>query len=304
MTSDLNPFIQIHSLPWPVQAARPGHRQWATGLTANMANISITNEGSNADRLVIDGEVWRSELMLAYGVTPRFDVGLVLPLVSHQGGIFDGFIRNWHDTFGLSNTRRDSFDDYSLNYQYIEDGETRFELDAPATGIGDIYLSGAWHWRELADGGRSLTLRGGVKLPTGSATRLHGSGGTDLSLQLQSIDIRTLSRWDVTLAWMAGAMWLGDGEVLDDLRRDHVAIGSLAVVRPVWRNLLVKAQLDGHSSFYDTDLEALGSATVQFSFGGGIRLGEGGMIDIGLVESLFSDTSPDFGIHLGWHRLL
>lgn len=302
-TTDQNPFIQIHQLPWPTEPVWPGTGKWAIGLTVDVANNAVDEEGAGGARVVLDGETWRGSLAFAYGVTPRFEAALVVPLVSHQTGIFDGFIRDWHDWFGLSNGRRDEFSDNSLEYSYHASGLDRVRVDAARSGIGDVRLSGAWRLRGEDDDRRSLTLRAGVKLPTGSASRLHGSGGTGLSLQLLSTDARTLSGWGTTLSWMAGVLRLGEGDVLDDLQRDYVAIGSVGVARPLWRRLSVKAQLDAHGPFYDSDIGILGSSAVQLVVGGGIRLARG-TLDIGLVENLFTDTTPDFGIHFAWHTLL
>ncbi len=303
VTTDQNPFIQIHSLPWPTEPAIPAAGEWALGWTLDMSNTALSEEGSTGEEVVIDGETWRGSLAIAYGLSDRFEAGLVIPLVSHQTGIFDGFIRNWHDLFGLSNSRRDQFEDYSLEYAYYDADTTRVLVDTASSGVGDIRLTAAWRLRRDSTDQRVLTLRAGVKLPTGSASRLHGSGGTDLSLQLLSTDAAALSSWGTTVSWMVGALWLGHGDVLDDLRRDYVAIGSVGVTQPVWRNLLLKAQLDAHGSFYDTDIDILGARSVQLVTGAGIQL-KRGMIDIGIIENLFTNTTPDFGIHFAWHSLL
>jgi hypothetical protein len=303
-TTDQNPFIQIHHLPWPAESARPAAGEWSLGWTLDMSNSSISEEGGAGERVVIDGETWRGTLAIAYGLSARFEAGLVVPLVSHQTGIFDGFIRKWHDIYGMSNSRRDQFDDYALEYAFHAMDETRVLVDTASSGIGDIRLSGAWRLRSDGVDQRALTVRAGVKLPTGSATRLHGSGGTDLSLQLLSTDAMTLSTWGTTLSWMVGALRLGRGDVLDELRRDHVAIGSIGIARPLWRNLLLKLQVDAHGSFYDTDIDIIGANSAQLVFGGGIRLKQGGMIDIGMVQNLSTNTTPDFGIHFAWHTRL
>lgn len=304
VTTNQNPFIQIFHPPWPASPVRPESGRWAAGWMLDVTNTSIDREGRPGERVVLDGETWRASLALAYGISPRFEAGLVIPLVSHQSGIFDGLIRRWHDAFGLSNSRRDRFGDYALEYSYEVDGVARISVSEPRTGIGDIRLSGAWRLAGEVDDRRVLMLRAGVKLPTGDASRLHGSGGTDLSLQLLSTDAETLSPLGATLTWMIGALRLGSGDVLDDLRRDHVAVGSLGIARPVSRNLVLKAQIDAHGPFYDTDIRAIGSEAVQLVVGAGIRLKRGGMIDVGIVENLFTDPTPDFGIHLAWHGLI
>ncbi len=302
-TTDQNPLIQIYTMPWPTAPVRPASGAWAVGWNVDVANNALSRDGSGGERVILDGETWRGSLALAYGVSERFEAGVLIPLVSHQSGIFDGFIRNWHDRFGLSNARRDTFEDYSLEYAYLEGDSALLRVSAPGSGIGDVRLSGTWSLRGDGRDQRVLLLRAGVKLPTGSASRLHGSGGTDLSLQLLSTDARTLSALETTLSWMAGVLRLGPGDVLEDLRRDHVLIASLGVARPVWRNLTLKAQFDAHGPFYDSGIDILGSRTIQLVVGAGIELAQG-TVDIGLTENLFTDTTPDFGIHFAWHLLL
>lgn len=305
LTADQNPFIQIHSLPWPADAAPAPAGRWSLGLVLDVANNSIEREsGDGEERIVIDGETWRGNLVLAYGFSQRLQAGVTIPLVAHQGGLFDGFIREWHDTFGLTNSRRDVFADYALDYLYSDAAGDGVHVDRATNGIGDIRLTADWRLHADADAARRYTLRAGFKVPTGRASQLHGSGGTDLSLQLLSSDSATLDAINTTLSWMVGGLWLGDGEVLEAQRRDMVAIGSIGVVVPVWRGLMFKAQFDGHTSFYDSTLEVLGADAVQLLVGAGIRIGEAGMIDLGLTENLFTDTTPDFGLHLAWHSLL
>ncbi len=302
VTTNQNPFIQVFHLPWSSEPVRPVAGEWTLGWTVDVANGSISEELGDR-RVVIDGETWRTSLAFSRGLSPRLEAGIIIPLVSHQSGIFDGFIRDWHDSFGLTNSRRDQFRDYTLDYRYTEAGDARVEVVSASSGIGDIRLTTAWRLDAETGGDRHLSLRAGVKLPTGSASRLHGSGSVDLSLQLHAIDERTLSFAGTTLSWMIGAMRLGQGDVLDDLRRDHVAIGSIGIARPVWRNLLLKVQLDAHSPIYDSDLEILGARALQLVVGGAIRLPRG-VIDIGLVENVVTDPTPDFGIHFAWHTLL
>lgn len=302
VTTNQNPFIQVFQLPWSSDPAPPAAGGWAIGWTLDVANSSISEE-SGERRVVIDGETWRTNLAITRGLTSRLEAGVVVPLVSHQGGIFDGFIRDWHDVFGLNNSRRDQFVDGALEYRYTDAGDTQVEVVSASSGVGDLRLTAAWRLDAGASDDLRLMLRAGVKLPTGSASRLHGSGGTDLSLQLLSTDRRTLAFTGTTLSWMVGVLRLGRGDLLDDLRRDHVAIGSLGIAQPVWRNLLLKAQLDAHGPFYDSDIEILGTRALQFVIGGAILLPRG-VIDIGLIENVVTDPTPDFGIHFAWHTLL
>lgn len=298
-TTNQNPFIQIYSLPSPSMYSTPGTDRWAWSIEFDLANGAIQDELPSGERLALDGETYRTSLMLRRQVSARVVAGLNVPFVAHSGGFLDSFVRDWHDVFGLSNSRRDDFEDNSLDYSYASDAGDAFRVTERSRGLGDIRLT-LDHGLDTTDARRRMGLRAGLKLPTGAGENLHGSGSTDVSLQLLATDAATLAAWNTTLAWMIGGMWLGDGEVLDGLRRDLVAVGSVGLSRQLWRNLTIRLQLDGHSSFYDTDLDALGAASLQLSFGGSIALAGAGRLDLVLVENLFTDTTPDLVLHLAW----
>lgn len=298
-TTNQNPFIQIYSLPSPAMNAAPGMDRWAWGIELDVANGAIQDEPASSERLTLDGETYRTSLSLRRQVSARIVAGLSVPFVAHGGGFLDSFVRDWHDLFGLSNSRRDAFADNALDYSYTDDSGEAFHLNERSRGLGDVRLT-LDYGLDTTDARRRMGWRAGLKLPTGASDELHGSGSIDVSMQLLATDAATLAAWNTTLAWMIGGMWLGEGEVLESLRRDLVAVGSIGLSRPLWRNLTVRLQLDGHSSFYDTDLEPLGAASVQLSFGGSILLAGAGRLDLVLVENLFTDTTPDLALHLAW----
>lgn len=299
-TTNLNPFMQLYSLPSPADRGAPAPGRWTWQLALDINNNAIADEAPSGERIVLDGETYRTRISLHYGVSERLSATIVAPLVAHSGGFMDGFIQEWHALFGMSNARRRVFDDQALNFVYSANGEERFALTDRSRGLGDVRLGTDWRLRATPVEAAGLLLRFGLKLPTGSSRRLHGSGSTDLSLQLLSTDTQLLSAWDITLAWMIGGLWLGNGEVLEALRRDAVAIGSLGISRPLWRNLSARIQLDGHSALYDSDLRALGSSAIQLTFGGSLELAPASHFDFAMIQNLRSDSTPDFGLHLSW----
>lgn len=76
--------------------------------------------------------------------------------------------------------------------------------------------------------------------------------------------------------------------------------GSVGLSRPVWLKLSARLQLDGHSAFYDSELRPLGASSVQLTFGGSVELAHAQRLDFAMVQNLFTDTTPDLGIHLAW----
>lgn len=301
-TSSQNPFIQIYSLPSPAESPARARRGWAMHAAFDLTSNATLKERPSGEGIVLDGETYRTSVTLEYGVSQRLAAGIIVPLVAHSTGFMDSLVKDWHDLFGISNDIRDRFDNNALAYVYATAGDEVFALRDRGRGIGDVRLTADWRLAAAPSPARSLVLRSGLKLPSGSSSRLHGSGSTDVSLQLLSTDRQTLSAWNTTLAWMIGGMWLGEGEVLDELRRDLVVIGSVGISRPLWRRLSARLQLDGHSEFYDSELRQLGNSALQLTFGGSVELARGGRVDFAMVQNLSTDPTPDFSIHLGWRR--
>jgi hypothetical protein len=300
ITSDLNPFIQIYSLPSPAEHPAPAEGRWSWRYAMDIASNAIQDELDDGQRILLSGETYRTSVAFAYGVTDRWTAELLVPLVAHCGGMLDGPIREWHGLFGFSNRRREALRGHGFSYLYAVSGMEQVALDERSRGLGDMRLTAEYRMRSMSDSERSLAVRAGLKLPTGSSAGLRGSGSTDFSLQLLSTDRQTLSAWNTTLSWMVGGLWLGESEVLEELRRDAVAIASIGVSRPAWRNWTLRLQIDGHSDFYHSALRPLGSRAIQLVLGGSYSLTRAGRIDFALVENVFTDTTPDLGIHIGW----
>lgn len=302
LTANQNPFIQVFSVPPPPTARLLESGAWRLALQLDLTNNSIAQD-NGAESIVLDGETYRSTLSLSYGLSDRLEAGLTIPFVMQRHGVFDNFIEDWHDTFGLSNHKRTVFARDQLDYAYTG-ADAAQQLNEPAEGLGDIRLSLGYPIYKDDTRGRAMALHAGLKLPSGDAAKLLGSGGTDLALQLSATDSGLLARWKSTLFWSAGVLRLGSGEVLEAIRRDTVVIASLGLGRPFTEHIALKLQLDGHSSFYDSDLAVLGSNTLQLTVGGEIRLPGKGTLDLGLVENLFTDTTPDLVFHLAWRAVL
>ena len=103
---NLNPFHLLYGVP-----ASAGARTMPAGSTeltvsADMAS-HLRADGSGAELVLLDGETYRQSLSLRHGLGGGWEFLLDIPAVSHSGGVFDGFIENWHDAFGLPQGDRD-----------------------------------------------------------------------------------------------------------------------------------------------------------------------------------------------------
>lgn len=297
-TSNRSPLVQIYGLP-PVGDSRvlaAGAKELA--LVFDLASHYV-DDSARSERIVLDGETYRLCLTGRVGIARRFEAGLELPWVLQNGGFLDGFIENYHDTFGFSQGGRDQAPRGRLLFQYQRGGTNRVYVDRSNSGIGDVRFNGGV---QLLGGDRdnsgALALRASLKLPTGDSGELHGSGSTDLALWLSAgKGWKTASGlWE--LFGGGGILGMTEGDVLPDQQKNTVAFGSLGAGWQPLAWLTLKVQLDGHTAFYrDSDLVELGSGSVQAVMGGTLHVSEGTALDIGVAEDLAVRTAPDVVFH-------
>ena len=291
-----HPVLHVYGLPAFQTAGleKPGESTWRVSF--DMANHAESGD-NRTESLVLDGESYFLNLSWRRGVTDWLEIGLDVPLVSHAGGALDGVIKNWHDIWGLSNSKRKEPDD-ELQLLYAVDGVQQLETLDRVSGIGDVQLTAAV---PLAS---SLALRFGVKLPTGDADDLLGSGALDASVGLYGDFAATLFGQPVGLSGFAGVLGLGSGDVLPDRQRDFVPFAGGAVTWRASDRLGITGQLQAQGSYIDSDLDELGGTSIQLAVGATYRFrGNGWALTCALVEDLIQDTTPDFGLYIGFISL-
>lgn len=298
-----NPFLQIYGLP-PFQTAplvTKGEMQYRA--TLDIANHA--DSGSSQDESVImDGESYFFTLSARYGLKEWLEVGFDLPVVWHSSGIFDNAIERWHKIWGLSNSGR-SRPSNELLFQYARQGSAPYELSSSAAGLGDLQLTAAVPLvRKDGINGYAVSLRSSLKLPTGDADDLLGSGATDVSLGLYASKVGLFALPELTVAGSAGMLFLGEGDVFADIQERTVAFGGFAGAWQANQRLSLVVQVYGQDSYLKSGLNDIGGKTVQAAFGGTYHHPKHGVTySLALVEDLVSDTVPDVALHLSvrWH---
>lgn len=294
-----NPFLQIFGLP-PFQSARLA----APNAFDLDMSVDIVSHADSAitpfEDIVIDGESYFLTMSMRRTLSERLEVGFDLPLVSHQEGFLDSAIKDWHDLLGLSNSKRRGANN-QLAFRYSSGGRTRYELDSTASGIGDLQLTAAMPLRKADDADAlSVSLRGAIKLPTGSAEDLTGSGAADFSLGLYASNSYRLWQRDLDLSGFAGVLLLGDGDVLPDLQRRAVPYGGIAASYWMAERFGVSMQLQLEGPYFDVDAEEIGGSSAQLAVGFDYRLRQPGTsLHFSITEDIAAATTatPDFGIH-------
>ncbi|WP_224981611.1 DUF3187 family protein [Geomonas agri] len=301
-TFNQSPLVQIYGLPAAENAVVQRSGQTWTLLSVDVANSYLKRESAH-ESLLVDGEGERITLALRYGVAERAEVGLDLPVVAYNGGVFDGFIEGWHKFFGLPRGDRPDAPRGQLQFEYAKDGQQRLDMDRAGLGIGDLRLNAGWQlYHDGSANPVALALRGSLKLPTGSSSRLTGSGSTDLALWLTgSSDYALPDTWGhATVFAAAGGLAMTDGQVLKEQHKNLAGFGTLGLGWSPVDSFALKAQLSGHSAFYrDSEFSELSSGAMQLLFGGSVAFSPRTTLDIALSEDVTVGASPDVALHLG-----
>jgi hypothetical protein len=294
-----NPFILIHGLPVTATARLLPGEAASLQLQVDLANNSIRSS-AGGESISLDGETYRARLIWKLGLHEGWQVGIELPLIKHSSGALDGFIENWHDLFGLTNSDRAPWPKNRLRYSYERGGVTEVELTDNSSGLGDMQLLASRALFESASGGE-LTLNASLKLPTGDADRLLGSGAAELALWVNGTLPGLMPQWGLGGFMQAGALAMEQGDVLPDLQRTSVWFGGVGAYWQATNWLVVKSQVDAHGSFYSSKLSELGSDSVMLTLGGTILMDQGrSAVDLAIGENLITDTIPDFMINMAY----
>ena len=289
-----NPFLQVFGLP----SFRTHELVAADGINFELG-YDVANDDDDADRrgevLLIDTETETLNLSLRRRFGERFEFGLEVPYVSHSGGYLDNLIYNFHDLIGISNSQREGPNN-QFRLLFEKEGITQIDLASPASGIGDTQVTGAMRLGKV-------TLRGGIKLPTGEARDLTGSGAVDVSLGVHAGGLTTLFDRDLAYSGFVGVLALGDGDVLPEFQRSAVPYGGIALRWRATPRLSLGTQLYAQGSYFDVNLDEIGGSPFQLAFGGDYvfpkqRL----LLRIAIAEDIAAGAAPDFGLHISIRR--
>ncbi|MDH4056251.1 MAG: DUF3187 family protein [Gammaproteobacteria bacterium] len=292
-----NAFLQAYGLP-PYQGgtlAADGEFVYSVSLDiANHADAGLTESES----ITIDGESYFLVLSTRYGAASWLELGMDLPLVSHSDGVFDNAIENWHDLWGLSNSKRRGPPN-QLRYIFENPLVSNFELTTPSSGIGDVQLSAAIPIKRSNTASAStVALRSSIKIPTGEAHTLRGSGAFDFSLGLYVTDFATLGERELQFSGFAGVLLPGEGDLFPALQRRAVAFGGVGAKWQLTDKFCIAAQTYAQSSYLESDLDEIGGSAVQLALGGSYRFPERRVeLALALVEDMFGDATTDVAFH-------
>ena len=292
-TKNMNPFMIGYGgiVPDAPNLIRKG--EWMTRLKLELANNSITAR-SSTEEITIDGESYIAEINLRYGYSSVIEISMAIPLVYQSEGFLDQAIKSWHNLWGMSNYRRDVFPNNQLNYKYVRNGNTLVDVDTDTGGIGDIVLGTKFQNESMRSSATSIAYRFDLKLPTGDAGKLTGSGAADAAFSIHAANSSLLGNISTVLYGGAGLVALGKGDILPEQQKDFVAGGYFGASWKTTPRLSLIAQLNYQSAYYVSELSQLGSDSINLYLNASYFARDTLCYELGFGENLFTDPTPDF----------
>jgi hypothetical protein len=294
---DLNPLLAGFGLPSALPA-RVSSESWSVAADFHWASTSLAQR-AGTERLIVDAEIREMRVTLGRSWSSGFAAQLEIPYRYTGGGMLDSAIDSWHDTFGLPEGARPSMPRDRIRIAYARGSTVLLDMQSSADGLGDIALDVGRSLYSETSGAAAVWLS--IKLPSGDADLLTGSGATDVSLAIAG-ERRLGEQWSAY--GQASVTRLGHGERFADQQQDTVWSGIAGIGWRAWRGLELKAQLDAHTAVFDeADVDFLGDALV-LTVGGDYRFASGWQLDIAVSEDIAVESASDvvfvFGLRRSW----
>jgi len=283
--NDLNPFLSGYDLPTVMPASLNPARLDIMEINYSVSNISLDQQ-TGIEHAIADAELHRWQMNYTHSINQYWSLRMELPYQSISGGSLDSFIEHFHRSFNLPNGNRQSWPRDRLLMDYSRNASNVFHLDDAQSGLGDVALRVGWNFD--ASIAHSTSLWFGLKLPTGNAAHLTGSGSVDASVAL-SAEQTTSENWIVFE--QASLSLLGHGSPLSDEQKHIVWSGAAGADWKFITKMEVIAQLQLHTAIFDSQLKILGTAT-QFSIGPRYH-GLKWQASLSIAEDIVPDTAPD-----------
>jgi hypothetical protein len=269
-----------------------GHTDWS--LTFEAANdIRLASLGARTVRE--DYEIDRLVARYRFGIREGTDLTVELPLVSRNGGFLDGFIDFWHQSaLGIKNNIRTGLP-YGRSFIDLP-GHARF---GSAAGIGDLTISLAQTLNPRLMGIVAL------KLPTGSAKNLLGSGAADLGGALQW-KVPMDRRWDFYV--QGGLVFQGESSTLPEARKTALQGALTLAYRADSRNTYL-GQWQAEPSSIVTGVPGSDTSHRMVSLAWRRKLSEGRYFEAFMLEDgdflqyripEFANIAPDLTLGVRW----
>ena len=317
---DMTPFNLLRLDMLPAHAVAAGRGSWAIEADISYSNTFVMSDnvrrylegrgggrrrltqadadailGMGEDAYYVDGEFGLLDLTFHYRVAPRSSVYVTLSAYNFTGGIFDGTIENFHDTFGLDNGGRDLAARSAFQVVSSLQGVDLALLGPPVdNGLGDPVF-GFRHARRLGGSRFGIVLDAEAKLALRGERLLLSTGTDDYGFQasLQGKFRRQAIYLSTSFVWT-------DGRVLG-VKLDRQVVPTFTAAYEVGvtsrTNAIVQVYAS-QSTVQDSTIDEIKANKYQMSLGARSRRGHL-VYGFAVTENLKNfENTPDVGVSL------
>jgi len=263
-------------------------------VSSDYAAVFI-NETSENWAALIDMEMTVLNFSLEYGITEYLTLSADAPLVSMNRGFTDGFLEDYHSTFGFPNYGRETRPKNEFAYSLKKNGAELFQAKSGGLHLTDMRLSAKV---SLPNAGQiKSALSYTLKVPTGDYEQGFGSNGFDHGFSL-------LSEFQIspfTFRLNPSVIFLSEPETaVADVSVNHSILGLFAGSEYAFsKSLNLLAQLNYYTApFEDTGIDQLDTDSLELAVGFIYEFTPSVSLEFAFCEDL-THSAPDFNIHLG-----
>lgn len=277
------------------------------GMQLDIANnLLIPTPGSNGEIVTEDFETQRLKISWRRGLGHKIELGLGTNLTARNGGFLDAPIEWYHNLLGLAGTGVDN----PVGRDNIPRGRSSFMFqnalgqgvnEGSAFGLGDSRI---WMKKQLSQGRFSSAARVALKLPTGSESRLLGSGSFDSGVALD-MRYQFAHRW--ALFGNVGAAKYGSSSIPGAAKSG--VQGGLGFEWRIGRRESIVAQMDAARRAVTTGNPIADRTPIIGSIGFKKQISESRAYWVSISENgdfhnynapFFGNIAPDFTLSLGY----
>lgn len=233
---------------------------------AETANIARDETEQAIARM--EYETLRSGLFLRYGLAKRLEVAAEVPVLYRYRGFMEGAIVGVERATTGEAPARTALKDFGYVFDVRSGSRTLFSGGEGVLGLGDISLYGKYQMLLESRSRPALSLRLGVKLPTGDESRVFGSGHPDVGIGLaieKTVGSRIIFYGNINGVFPTGRI---AGLPLQPV------VSGLAAVEYLWsKTLSFTAQFDYYSSpYHGTGTQVLDKGVTEVVVGFSYRI--------------------------------
>lgn len=284
-------FLHLNA-PFPESAAL------GDTLSASLSHSSV-HLVRNSHGWTVDLDMEITEITFRFRKTVRnfIELGIDLPLLSFSSGFMDGFLKDYHDTFGFPDYGRSRRPDNEFLYEVRKGGTLVVKGKNGRSGPGDIRFTAK---KPFLSGNPAVSIKGEIELPTGDAHTGFGSGSFGAGLAVLS-DAQLSEKFKSYLN--IGVVFPGNLRALKKVDIREFIYGSAAIEAALWKNIGIVGQVLVHSSpFPETDIPSVDRTAVLLSFGGRYSSGKNSL-EVSFTEDPNTSGAPDFTMNFSFRRL-